>query len=141
MSQNKSEETILSVRDLRVSRSGEDVLDGISIDITRGEFVGLVGPNGSGKTTLLLTILGILKPMNGTVSVFGDRPATNRNIGMVGWVPQAATKLPNNVHITVRELIQLGTLNHKNYLWGVMNLEMKRRVRTSLEMTGLSKLI
>ncbi len=138
MSQEISEEAILSIRNLTVRRSGTEVLDSISLDINRGEFVGLVGPNGSGKTTLLLTILGILKPMNGSVKVFGDRPASNKNIGMVGWVPQAATQLPNSIHITVRELIQLGTLNHKNYLWGVMNLEMKRRVKTSLEMTGLS---
>lgn len=138
MSQEIPEKAILSIRNLTVSRSGTEVLDSISLDINRGEFVGLVGPNGGGKTTLLLTILGILKPMNGCVKVFGDRPASNKNLGMVGWVPQAATQLPNSIHITVRELIQLGTLNHKNYLWGVMNLEMKSRVKTSLEMTGLS---
>ncbi|MAH98123.1 MAG: ABC transporter ATP-binding protein [Euryarchaeota archaeon] len=140
MSQEISEEPILSVRNLTVSRSGKEVLDSISLDINRGEFVGLVGPNGGGKTTLLLTILGILKPMGGSVTVFGDEPASKKNIGMVGWVPQAATQLPNSVHITVRELIRLGTLNHQNYLWGFMNSDMKERVELSLEMTGLTEM-
>ena len=140
MSQEISEEAILSVRNLTVNRSGTEVLDSISLDINRGEFVGLVGPNGGGKTTLLLTILGILKPMNGSVTVFGDEPASKKNIGKVGWVPQAATQLPNSVHITVMELIRLGTLNHQNYLWGFMNSEMKERVELSLEMTGLTEM-
>ena len=75
MSEEHSEDSILTIRNLSVSRSGEEVLHSISIEIRRGEFVGLVGPNGSGKTTLLLAILGILRPMGGEVSVFGHVPA------------------------------------------------------------------
>ena len=140
MPEQHSEETILSVRNLSVTRSGEEVLEGISIDIRRGEFVGLVGPNGSGKTTLLLAILGVLKPLKGDISVFGHAPGSKHNLGMVGWVPQAATQLPNNIHITVGELIKLGTLNQENYLWGVMSQMMKDRVDMALEMVGLTEM-
>ena len=58
MSEEFSEEPILSIRNLSVSRSGEEVLESISIDVRRGEFVGLVGPNGSGKTTAANSIMG-----------------------------------------------------------------------------------
>ena len=125
MSEEHSEDSILTIRNLSVSRSGEEVLHSISIEIRRGEFVGLVGPNGSGKTTLLLAILGILRPMGGEVSVFGHVPACKHNLGMVGWVPQAATQLPNNIHITVRELIRLGTLNQDNFLWRLMTPDIR----------------
>jgi len=140
MSKEHSKETILSVRNLSVTRSGVEVLENISFDIRRGEFVGLVGPNGSGKTTLLLSILGVLKPLRGDVLVFGHAPACKHNLGMVGWVPQAATQLPNNIHITVRELIRLGTLNQDNYLWRFMSPGMRHRVKMSLEMVGLTEM-
>tara|TARA_B100001559_G_scaffold75608_1_gene62455 strand:+ start:452 stop:1237 length:786 start_codon:yes stop_codon:yes gene_type:complete len=140
MPEEHSEDPILTIRNLSVSRSGEEVLDSISIEIRRGEFVGLVGPNGSGKTTLLLSILGILRPMSGDVFVFGHVPACKHNLGMVGWVPQAATQLPNNIHITVRELIRLGTLNQDNFLWRLMTPDIRERIDRSLEMVGLTEM-
>ena len=138
MTEEEMAEPILSVRDLSVMRSGEEVVEGISIEIRKGEFVGLVGPNGSGKTTLLLAILGVLKPLKGEVLVYGNEPASKQNLGMVGWVPQAASEVPKNIHITVRELIQLGTLNQDNYL---MRMDRRRaeKVEKSLEMTGLTE--
>ena len=54
---------ILKLRNISVLRSGVQVLDNISIEVNKGDFVGLVGPNGGGKTSLLLTILGELKPL------------------------------------------------------------------------------
>ncbi len=47
------------------------VLDGVSISIERGEFVGLLGPNGSGKTTLLRLLSGVINPTSGTVRLLG----------------------------------------------------------------------
>ncbi len=43
------------------------VLSGLSFAIEKGDFIGLIGPNGSGKTTLLKTVLGLLKPLSGTI--------------------------------------------------------------------------
>ena len=133
-------ETILSVRNLSVMRSGDEVLEGISVEIRKSEFVGLVGPNGSGKTTLILAILGVLKPSKGDVFVYGHEPACKHNLGMVGWVPQAATQLPNNIHITVKELIRLGTLNKDNFLRRLMSPEIRERIDRSLEMVGLTEM-
>ena len=57
MNNPKTEESILEIRNLSVARSGVKVVENVSIDVKRGEFVGLVGPNGGGKTSLLLTIV------------------------------------------------------------------------------------
>jgi len=65
---------ILKVDDLSVSRSGKLVIHGINLEVFKGEFIGLVGPNGSGKSTLLLSILGVLKAQQGTVTLYGHRP-------------------------------------------------------------------
>jgi iron complex transport system ATP-binding protein len=49
------------------------VFSRLSFKTARGEFVGVIGPNGSGKSTLLKLIAGILKPVSGEISLFGER--------------------------------------------------------------------
>ena len=136
INQNNIIESILRLRELSVTRSGVKVLEKVSFDITKGEFVGLVGPNGGGKTTLLLTILGVLKPSSGSVLVYGQKPASSQNLGKVAWVPQTGANLPRHIHITVRELISLGTINRSNFLLGTGRFR-TGRVNKAIEMVGL----
>ncbi|TSC64248.1 MAG: Fe-S cluster assembly ATP-binding protein [Parcubacteria group bacterium Gr01-1014_106] len=49
---------MLSVRDLKVSREGKEILHGVSLDVRSGEIVALMGPNGSGKSTLAFALMG-----------------------------------------------------------------------------------
>ena len=129
-------EIILRLRELSVTRSGVKVVEKVSFDITKGEFVGLVGPNGGGKTTLLLTILGVLKPSSGSLLVYGHKPASSQNLGKVAWVPQTGANLPSNIHLTVRELIRLGTINRSNFLF-IAGKSRTGRVNKAIEMVGL----
>ena len=61
----------LKIEDLSVSLSGNDILKGLSLEMSAGEFVSLLGPSGSGKTTLLKTIAGIIEQSEGTISLSG----------------------------------------------------------------------
>jgi len=64
-------------------RFGERIaLDGIDLEVGRGEIVGLVGPNGSGKTTLLRLVAGFLRPHAGSVRVFGEAPFESQALVM-----------------------------------------------------------
>lgn len=65
----RSGKTILELRDLRVEVAGRTLIDKLSLFLTEGERIGIVGPNGSGKTTLLRTLLGELKPASGSVTL------------------------------------------------------------------------
>lgn len=130
-------EEILSVSDLSVFRSGTKVIEDINLSINCGEFVGIVGPNGGGKSTLIMTILGILKPKSGTVKIYNQLPLSKNVIGKVGWVPQTASKLPTNVHITVKEFITLGTLERKS-LFQVLKKN-KMNVEKIIEIVGLKE--
>lgn len=64
--------TVIRVRDLRCGYPGHEVIRGVSFDVMRGEFVGILGPNGSGKTTLLLALGGILPILEGEVGIHGS---------------------------------------------------------------------
>lgn len=127
---------ILDVNNVSVSRSGKMILRDIDFRLLKGEFVGLVGPNGSGKSTLLLSILGVLKLHSGTVQIFGEPPMSRRLHGRIGWVSQAASNLPRDIKITVRELVQLGTVNAKNML-ELVDRKRRQQVNKAIQMVGL----
>ena len=81
-------EAYLRLRDVTKSYDGKtNAVDGIAIDIARGEFVTLLGPSGSGKTTTLMMIAGFETPTSGAIALDGDdltaRKPYHRNIGMV----------------------------------------------------------
>lgn len=64
-------EPVISVRDVVVSYNGRRVLDGINLDISRGETMVLLGGSGSGKSTLLRQIIGLERPQSGRILVNG----------------------------------------------------------------------
>ena len=86
---------MLEVRDLVVRYGQATALDGVSIDVGRGEMVALVGPNGAGKTTLLNTICGLLSPAEGGYEL----------AGRVAQVPEGRQLFPD---MTVEDNLKLG---------------------------------
>lgn len=70
-----SESRLLDVQGLSSGYSGVPVVRGVNIHVDSGEVVAMLGPNGAGKTTTLLTISGLLKVLDGDVTVLGE-PAT-----------------------------------------------------------------
>jgi ABC-2 type transport system ATP-binding protein len=79
-------------------------VDGVDVDIARGETVALLGPNGAGKTTTIDMLLGLLPPDGGAVSLFGRTPADAIARGGVGAMLQTGSLLPQ---LTVAELLEM----------------------------------
>ena len=129
-----TDQPILEVEGLSVVRSGKLVIHDVDFTVREGEFVGIVGPNGSGKTTLLLSILGILKEDSGKIRIYGCEPMCKSNDGRISWVSQAASNLPRELRLTVRELVELGTLNRSNMFSFARD---KQQVDEAIEMVGL----
>lgn len=63
-------DTAVRCRDLRINLGGKDVVDGIDLDVTPGDWVAVVGPNGAGKTTLMHALAGLI-PSTGELTVGG----------------------------------------------------------------------
>jgi phospholipid/cholesterol/gamma-HCH transport system ATP-binding protein len=68
---DQSDEPIIRVRNLVNRFGGETVHDGLDLEVFRGEVLGVVGASGSGKSVLLRTIIGLNRPVGGSVEVFG----------------------------------------------------------------------
>ncbi len=102
----------LSIRALKAGYGRKSVLDGIDLDITKGEIVGLIGANGSGKTTLLKAIAGLLQPSGGEIRLQGEiasRMEARARAQRLAYLPQNS---PVFWDITVEMLVSLGRLPH-----------------------------
>jgi putative ABC transport system ATP-binding protein len=113
-------------------------LDGVSIDIATGEFLGLMGPSGSGKTTLLNMIAAIDRPTSGELLVqgqdvfrFGDAQAARWRNEHIGYVFQTFNLIPV---LTAFENVELPLLLTK------LNPQQRREhVMTALKLVGLEE--
>jgi iron complex transport system ATP-binding protein len=105
----------LELRSLRVELGGRPVVDGLSMRVARGEWVGLIGPNGAGKTSALRAMTG-LAAYSGSVQA-GDaevaRLSRRELARRVALVPQAPT-IP--AALTVGDYVLLGRTPHIAYL-------------------------
>jgi urea ABC transporter ATP-binding protein UrtE len=95
---------MLTVENLDSGYGSIPVLTGLSLSVSQGEFVGILGHNGMGKTTLLKTLIGILPATAGKITFAGNvitsAPAHRRARAGMGYVPQGRGILPG---LTVRD--------------------------------------
>ncbi len=120
---------MLSLRSLRRAYGTLQAVDGVSLQVGRGEVVGLLGPNGAGKSTTVAMATGLLRPDSGEVELagFGDpiNPHARRQIGL------APQELALYSGLTATE-----TLLFFSRLYGVATR--RDQLRTALEEVGLS---
>ncbi|MDP3274332.1 MAG: ABC transporter ATP-binding protein [Deltaproteobacteria bacterium] len=130
-----SMERVLVADDVTVRLGGKLILDGISFWIPKGEFVCLCGPNGAGKSTFLKTVLGIIEPTSGAISILGKPAGVAQRA--VGYVPQRKT-FDQDFPATALELI-VANLRGK---WPIRVHDAEReRARAVLQRVGGEALI
>ena len=95
------------VRGLRKAYGDTAAVDGIDLEVQRGEIFALLGPNGAGKTTTVEILEGYRRRDGGEVSVLGDDPAaaTAAWKSRIGIVLQRVDDLAQSSELTVREWV------------------------------------
>ena len=78
---------MLKVTNLRKEYDNVVAVDGVSLEVHRGELFGLLGPNGAGKTTTIRTVLNIIQPDSGEIT-FNDKPFTKEMWNIIGYLPE-----------------------------------------------------
>lgn len=92
-----TEEVILEITDLKKNYGSKSVLNGVSLQVKKGEIIGYIGPNGAGKSTTVKIILGIEDNYFGTIKIFGH-DISDGNIEYkrkIGYVPEIAEVYDN----------------------------------------------
>lgn len=97
----------IEVNDVTLGYEGRAIWEHLSFSICKGDYLAIVGENGSGKSTLLKSLLGLLKPMSGTI----ERSDSLKH-GAVGYLPQQ-TKAQKDFPATVYEVVLSGFLSAK----------------------------
>jgi phospholipid/cholesterol/gamma-HCH transport system ATP-binding protein len=111
-------EVVIRVRDLKVAFGDKVIMDGLDLDVMRGEILGFVGGSGQGKSVLTRTILGLVQKARGTIEVFGEdvdtlnpvqRRTLERRFGVMfqqGALFSALT-VKQNIQLPMREYLKL----------------------------------
>ena len=105
-------DAIIRVRDITVQFGKTRVLDGLNLDVKRGEILGFVGPSGAGKSVLTRTIIGLVPKLSGRIEVFGidldaasaaERRGVERRWGMLF----SSLTVRQNIQFPVREYLNV----------------------------------
>ncbi len=107
MQQVNHTHTIIELDNVSFSYTSEEVIKDVSLEIHKGDYLGLIGPNGGGKSTLLKLMLGVLKPTKGSVKLFGQDIKHFKDWSKIGYVPQK-TFFDMNFPVTVEEIVMMG---------------------------------
>ena len=108
-----------------------DVLQGLNLDVDKGDFVAFMGPSGSGKTTLLNLLGGLDVPTRGTVSVAGDEITHMSRGKLTGFIFQMYNLIPV---LTAFQNVELPLLLTK-----LSKSERRKHVETALAIVGLGE--
>ena len=107
-----AQSSLITAENLTAGYREKIVWQGANFTFGRGEFVAVIGPNGAGKTTLFRLLLGLQRPISGTIKVFDSQP--KRGNPQIGYVPQRHI-IDSETNIECLELVRLGLSGKR---WG-----------------------
>ncbi len=128
------ERAALSVEHLSVFYHHFCALSDISLHVTHGILLAIVGPNGGGKTTFIKAVLGLIKPRSGTVSFFGQPFASQR--ARVAYIPQHLS-VDWDFPICVLDVVLMGRYGHMGW-FARPSPEDRVKAYEALHMVGLA---
>tara|TARA_B100000963_G_scaffold104414_1_gene90403 strand:- start:1494 stop:2240 length:747 start_codon:yes stop_codon:yes gene_type:complete len=118
------------------SYKGRKVVNDVSIEVSQGEIIGLLGPNGAGKTTTFYTIVGLIKPDNGNITINNDDitkfpmyKRAQKGIGYLAQEPSVFRKL--SVEDNIKAVLELTNLEKQ---------EQEVRLEKLIDEFGLQKI-
>lgn len=151
-------DVVVRVRGLRMTYRGRTAVDGVDLDLRRGEVFALLGPNGAGKTTTVEILEGFRSRDSGEVQVLGQDPGTAglQWRSRIGIVMQSSSE---NYELTVKELVRhfalyypdaldpdqvvksVGLWEHRDRRTRALSGGMRRRLDVALGIIGRPELL
>lgn len=127
---------IIEVRNISLSLGDREVLQSVSLDIHPGDYLAIIGPNGAGKTTLLKVMLGLIKPDQGEVKLFGQELEDFNDYGKISYIAQQASFFDRHFPATVYDIAAMGRYGGVGLLKRLSS-EDHQAIREALEQVGM----
>ena len=116
------QERAIELDNVRIQFGRRTLLEDLTLEIRRGEFIVVLGPNGAGKSTLFKLLLGLVRPTAGSVHVLGHTP--RRGNRAIGYAPQHR-QLENTLALRARDVVGFGLDGNR---WGIGLPSRRRRL-------------
>ena len=121
---------MIEVSNLTLGYENRVILQGLNFTVNAGDYLCIVGENGSGKSTLMKTLLGLQKPMDGSIA-FGDGLRKNE----IGYLPQQ-TAVQRDFPASVREIVLSGCQSRGGW-WPFYTKAEKQLAQQNMERMGI----
>lgn len=105
--------SIFDIKNLNFNVKGQSILSNVSLEIFSAEYIAIIGPNGGGKTTLIRMLLGLDKPTNGEIRIFGKKLSNFKEWHKIGYVPQRASHVDISFPATVLDIVNMGRTSQR----------------------------
>ncbi|MGB4292797.1 MAG: ATP-binding cassette domain-containing protein [Bacteroidales bacterium] len=122
---------LVELIDVTAGYNSKVVLEDVNLTVYEEDFIGIIGPNGGGKTTLLKVILGMVKPMKGTV-IYNHEMLKRTDIGYLPQLSSVDISFP----LTVTDVILSGLMMHKG-VYVKMSREDRKKADGIMDEMGL----
>lgn len=130
-------ESLIKIEDVWFRYDEEYVLRSASLEIYRGDYLGVIGPNGSSKSTLLKLVLGMLKPQKGEVVLFDQPQRRFKDWHRIGYVAQKANAFNTSFPATVFEVVAANLYSQVG-LFKPIGRSARKKVQAALEVVGMA---
>lgn len=128
---------ILEVKNLSFKYPDKNIIDNLSFNVKKGDFLCIIGTNGTGKSTLLKLILNLLKPSGGSIKIAGQLSTQFTDYKKISYVSQKATSFNLSFPATVEEIVSLGLYSKLGFLKFPKKND-KELVKNAIERVGMS---
>ena len=129
---------IIQLNDISAAYDGKTVLSRVNLNVYEHDFLGVIGPNGGGKTTLIKLILGLLKPVSGTIRFYKNGKEVPEIT--MGYLPQY-NSIDKKFPISIYEVVLSGLSKQKSLLhrYSPEQHEQVRRIISRMGLEGLEE--
>lgn len=130
---------VLRTKDLHIGYKDKAILPPINVSLDEGNLIALIGPNGAGKSTLFKTLTAHIKPISGSIELFGKELfeySSKEKAMLIGLV---LTERPDDMFLKVYDVVASGRCPYTNF-FGKIEKEDENIIQESLEIVGVNHL-